>query len=137
MVCSLHDVGKLAVHPDILNKEGSLSDEEWELVRQHPIEGKLTAPLAAWLGPWSATIREHHERYDGSGYPYGLAGASISLGGRIVRGRRRLRRHDEHPFVQESVLARSGSHGACQVRRNAVRPGRGACLPRCTGQESP
>jgi putative nucleotidyltransferase with HDIG domain len=81
----LHDVGKLAVHPDILNKEGSLSDEEWDLVRQHPIEGaKLTAPLAAWLGPWSATIAEHHERYDGSGYPYGLAGESISLGGRIV-----------------------------------------------------
>jgi putative nucleotidyltransferase with HDIG domain len=81
----LHDVGKLAVHPDILNKEGSLSDEEWDLIRQHPIEGaKLTAPLAGWLGPWSATIAEHHEHYDGSGYPYGLAGDSISLGGRIV-----------------------------------------------------
>jgi putative nucleotidyltransferase with HDIG domain len=81
----LHDVGKLAVHPDILNKEGSLSDEEWELIRRHPLEGaKLTAPLAAWLGPWSATIAEHHERYDGSGYPFGLVGDSISLGGRIL-----------------------------------------------------
>ena len=81
----LHDVGKLTVHPDILNKEGSLTDEEWDLIKQHPLEGaKLTAPLAGWLGPWSATIAEHHERYDGSGYPYGLSGDSISLGGRIV-----------------------------------------------------
>jgi putative nucleotidyltransferase with HDIG domain len=81
----LHDVGKLAVHPDVLNKEGPLSDEEWDLMRQHPLEGaKLTAPLASWLGEWAATIAEHHERYDGGGYPFGLAGDAISLGGRIV-----------------------------------------------------
>jgi HD-GYP domain-containing protein (c-di-GMP phosphodiesterase class II) len=81
----LHDVGKLAVHSDILNKPGALSDDEWELMRQHPLEGaKLTAPLAVWLGPWAKTIAEHHERFDGRGYPYGLAGQDISMGGRIV-----------------------------------------------------
>ena len=81
----LHDVGKLTVHADILNKAGSLSDDEWELMRQHPLEGaKLTAPLAAWLGPWANTIAEHHERFDGRGYPFGLAGQAISTGGRIV-----------------------------------------------------
>jgi hypothetical protein len=81
----LHDVGKLTVHSDILNKPGALSDEEWELMRQHPLEGaKLTAPLAAWLGPWANTIAEHHERFDGKGYPFGLADHEISLGGRIV-----------------------------------------------------
>jgi hypothetical protein len=81
----LHDVGKLAVHGDILNKAGALSDDEWELMRRHPLEGaRLTAPLAGWLGPWANTIAEHHERFDGRGYPYGLAGADISTGGRIV-----------------------------------------------------
>ena len=66
----LHDIGKLTVHPDILNKEGALSDDEWQLIRRHPLEGaKLTAPLAGWLGEWSATVVEHHERYDVGGYP--------------------------------------------------------------------
>ncbi len=81
----LHDIGKLAVHPHILNKPDKLDDEEWEVMRDHPLEGaKLTAPLAGWLGAWANTIAEHHEKYDGSGYPYGLTGEEISLGGRIV-----------------------------------------------------
>jgi hypothetical protein len=81
----LHDIGKLAVHPDILNKTERLSAEEWEIIRRHPLEGaRLTAPIAGWLGPWANTIAEHHERYDGRGYPYGIAGRQISLGGRIV-----------------------------------------------------
>ena len=81
----LHDIGKLAVHPHVLNKPDKLSDEEWEVIKRHPLEGaKLTAPLAAWLGEWASTIAEHHEKFDGSGYPYGLAGHDISLGGRIV-----------------------------------------------------
>jgi hypothetical protein len=81
----LHDIGKLTIHPEVLNKPGSLSDEEWEILRQHPLEGaRITAPLAEWLGEWSQTIAEHHERYDGKGYPNGLAGRDISTGGRIV-----------------------------------------------------
>jgi hypothetical protein len=81
----LHDIGKLAVHPDILNKPDKLNDKEWEVIKNHPLEGaKLTAPLASWLGAWANTIAEHHEKFDGSGYPYGLKGEEISLGGRIV-----------------------------------------------------
>jgi len=81
----LHDIGKLAVHPHILNKPGKLNDDEWAIIKKHPLEGaKLTAPLAGWLGPWANTIAEHHEKYDGTGYPYGLKGEEISLGGRIV-----------------------------------------------------
>ncbi len=81
----LHDIGKLAVHPHILNKPDKLDDAEWEVIRNHPLEGaRLTAPLAGWLGEWANTIAEHHEKFDGTGYPHGLAGTDISLGGRIV-----------------------------------------------------
>jgi putative nucleotidyltransferase with HDIG domain len=81
----LHDIGKPAVHPHILNKPGKLDGDEWEIIKNHPLEGaKLTAPLASWLGEWGQTIVEHHEKFDGTGYPYGLKGDQISLGGRIV-----------------------------------------------------
>ena len=81
----LHDIGKLTVHPDILNKAGKPTDEEWAALRQHPLEGgRLIAPLHAWLGDWALTVEQHHESFDGKGYPYGLAGNDISLGARIV-----------------------------------------------------
>jgi hypothetical protein len=81
----LHDVGKLEIPGEILNKNGPLSEDEWELVSKHPIHGmRLIAPLAEWLGPWAQTIEHHHERWDGSGYPYGLVGIDIALGARIV-----------------------------------------------------
>ncbi|HUO46435.1 MAG TPA: HD-GYP domain-containing protein [Acidimicrobiia bacterium] len=81
----LHDVGKLEVPAEILNKDAGLSDEEWEIIRRHPITGmRLIAPIASWLGPWAPTIEHHHERWDGSGYPYGLTGENISFGARIV-----------------------------------------------------
>ena len=81
----LHDVGKLGVHPHTLNKPGKLTDEEWAEVRNHPLEGRhLIAPLAPWLGEWSLVIEQHHERYDGSGYPFGLSASQLSLGARIV-----------------------------------------------------
>ena len=81
----LHDVGKLEVPTEILNKDSALEDGEWEIVKQHPIHGmRLVAPLVPWLGEWAATIEHHHERYDGSGYPHGIAGDEICLGARIV-----------------------------------------------------
>jgi HD-GYP domain-containing protein (c-di-GMP phosphodiesterase class II) len=81
----LHDIGKLTVPGAILNKPGKPDDAEWAILKGHPLEGaRLTAPLASWLGPWADTIAQHHEKYDGSGYPFGLSGDQISLGGRIV-----------------------------------------------------
>jgi len=81
----LHDVGKLDVPVEILNKEGRLDDKEWDIIRSHPVAGmRLVAPIAAWLGPWAMTIEHHHERWDGSGYPYGLIGEEIAYGARIV-----------------------------------------------------
>lgn len=81
----LHDVGKLGVPAEILSKPGRLDDDEWAVVRQHPIEGmRLIAPIAGWLGHWAITIEHHHERWNGTGYPYGLAGEDIALGARVV-----------------------------------------------------
>lgn len=81
----LHDIGKLAVPGEILNKPDEPDDAEWATLRRHPDEGgRLVAPLVAWLGPWAAAVAHHHERWDGTGYPRGLAGEDISLGGRIL-----------------------------------------------------
>ena len=81
----LHDVGKLRVPPRILNKPGRPNDREWQLLQGHPEAGeRIVAPLLPWLGEWGKAIAQHHERYDGTGYPHGLAGEEISLGARIV-----------------------------------------------------
>jgi hypothetical protein len=81
----LHDIGKLRVPPGVLTKPSKPTASEWEQLQRHPTEGaRLTAGLSPWLGPWADTIEQHHERWDGSGYPHGLAGTEISLGARIV-----------------------------------------------------
>lgn len=81
----LHDIGKLSVPAEILNKPSRLTEDEFATIKQHPVEGmRLISPIREWLGPWALTIEHHHERWDGSGYPAGLAGTDISLGARIV-----------------------------------------------------
>ncbi|MEL7155994.1 MAG: HD domain-containing phosphohydrolase [Actinomycetota bacterium] len=81
----VHDVGKLAVPAEILNQPGRPSKEEWAILANHPVAGgELLEPLAGWLGPWRLAASQHHERWDGTGYPSGLGGNDISLAGRIV-----------------------------------------------------
>jgi HD domain-containing protein/Big-like domain-containing protein len=81
----LHDVGKLDVPAEILSKKGRLTAEEWEIVRGHPAASdRWLTPLRSWLGEWALAATEHHERFDGDGYPNGLRGQEISLAGRIV-----------------------------------------------------
>jgi putative nucleotidyltransferase with HDIG domain len=81
----LHDVGKLKVPAAVLNKTTPLGDSDWRLIRGHASAGvRITRPLSSWLGTWVETIAQHHERYDGTGYPLGLAGDRICLGARIV-----------------------------------------------------
>jgi putative nucleotidyltransferase with HDIG domain len=81
----LHDIGKLSVPGAILNKPDRPDEEEWATLKRHPEEGAhLVEPLETWLGPWAGAVGHHHERWDGKGYPVGLAGEDISLGGRIL-----------------------------------------------------
>ncbi|HQY33173.1 HD domain-containing phosphohydrolase [Actinotalea sp.] len=81
----LHDIGKLDVPAEILNKTTRPTDDEWQVLATHPTTGlRIAAPLASWLGPWLGAISQHHERWDGAGYPHGLAGTAISPAARIV-----------------------------------------------------
>ncbi|MEA3056368.1 MAG: hypothetical protein QOD30_1800 [Actinomycetota bacterium] len=81
----LHDIGKLGVPEKILNKPGRLTDKEFEVVKTHPAEGeRLLEPLRSWLGEAVDAAGQHHERWDGSGYPRGLAGESIAFSARVV-----------------------------------------------------
>jgi putative nucleotidyltransferase with HDIG domain len=79
----LHDIGKLGVPSRILDKAGQLTPAEAKIIRMHPELGaRILEPIAAYA-PMIPIVLEHHERLDGSGYPHGLAGEQISLGGRI------------------------------------------------------
>jgi len=81
----LHDIGKLHVPGRILNKPGKPDPAEWERLAAHPAEGAaIAAPLLPWLGRWATTIEQHHERFDGTGYPDKLAGDDIPLLARVV-----------------------------------------------------
>jgi len=80
----LHDVGKIGLSQDVLNKPGELTEPEWELVRQHPLVGARILSSLPGCEDIVRTILHHHEHFDGSGYPSGLAGDEIPAAARIV-----------------------------------------------------
>lgn len=81
---ALHDVGKLGIPEHILNKPGRLTDEEYTLVKCHAEIGARILEPVDFPYPVMGVVRHHHEKWDGSGYPDGLAGTNIPLGGRIL-----------------------------------------------------
>lgn len=80
----LHDIGKLAVPEQIINKPGRLTPEEFEKMKVHPIVGAEILERVAFPYPVAPIVRCHHERWDGSGYPDGLAAEQIPIGARIL-----------------------------------------------------
>jgi HD-GYP domain-containing protein (c-di-GMP phosphodiesterase class II) len=81
----LHDVGKIAVPNEIINKEGPLDEAEWEVMRQHTVEGeRMLKRIGGVLGAVGTIVRASHEDFDGSGYPDGLTGERIPIEARIV-----------------------------------------------------
>ena len=115
---AMHDVGKIGTPDDILNKSGSLSDWEWEVMREHTINGAFL--LATYPNPLAREIAlRHHEQWDGSGYPHGLGREQIPLCGRIVTigdvyDALRMQRHYKPPLPHEEAAGiirdGSGSH---------------------------
>ena len=81
----LHDVGKVAIPNEIINKPGPLDDDEWAIMKTHTVEGqRMLERVGGLLARVGVVVRASHERYDGGGYPDGLAGEQIPLAARIV-----------------------------------------------------
>ena len=80
----LHDVGKIGISDQILSKPGILTREEYKIIKKHPLFGRQIMSQVRVLQSVLPGISEHHERLDGSGYPYGLTGDQISIAGRVI-----------------------------------------------------
>lgn len=83
-ICILHDIGKIGIPEKILAKPGLLSEEEWQIVKMHPIIGEKILQHIEFLKPGLSIIRDHHERPDGKGYPHNLKMDEISLLASVV-----------------------------------------------------
>jgi HD-GYP domain-containing protein (c-di-GMP phosphodiesterase class II) len=83
-ISNLHDIGKIAIDEAILNKPGKLEDHEWEAIKRHPEIGYRILTASAEYKDIAEDILSHHERYDGKGYPRGLAGDAIPMRARII-----------------------------------------------------
>lgn len=106
---ALHDVGKIGTPDDILNKVGTLEPWEWEIMKEHTKNGAYI--LRRYHTPMAGEIAlRHHERWDGTGYPYGIEGAQIPLSARIVSiadvyDALRMRRTYKEPYSHERAVA--------------------------------
>lgn len=82
--CELHDLGKIGIEDKILSKPSSLTPEEWIDIKKHPLTGAQILEPLTFLNGVTDLVKQHHERYDGKGYPQGLKGEQIQLGARII-----------------------------------------------------
>jgi diguanylate cyclase (GGDEF)-like protein/PAS domain S-box-containing protein len=80
----LHDIGKIAIEENVLNKQGKLTEEEWEEIKRHPEIGYRILSTVNDMSEMAEYLLAHHERWDGMGYPKGLKGEEISLQSRII-----------------------------------------------------
>ena len=80
----LHDIGKLGIQKTILNKNGKLTEDEWKVIKEHPIIGEDILRSVVFDKQMLAMVRYHHERYDGTGYPDGLKGKDINIFAHII-----------------------------------------------------
>ena len=112
----LHDVGKAAIPERILDKPGPLDEEEWKLMRTHPAVGEEITCRVAQLREAAAAVRHHHERYDGGGYPDGLAGVAIPIEARIVAA---ADAYAAMTAERAYSAARTPQEAAAELRRSA------------------
>jgi HD-GYP domain-containing protein (c-di-GMP phosphodiesterase class II) len=113
----LHDIGKIGVPETVLGKPGPLDAREWGAMRRHPLIGAQIVAPYEFLAAAALVIRHHHERWDGSGYPDGLAGEAIPLGARVIAvadvydaltSERPYRRALPHAVAVEHLVAEAG-----------------------------
>ncbi len=84
LAAHLHDIGKIGISENVLNKVGKLLPEEWAEVKKHPEIGYNILSKSQYMKEVSKIVLHHHERWDGKGYPYGLKSTEIPLGSRII-----------------------------------------------------
>lgn len=115
----LHDIGKLGVPDNILLKKGKLTDEEWKIMRQHPVTAAELIKPIAFLAPAITIPYFHHEKWDGSGYPQGLSAGEIPIEARIfsivdvwdaLTSDRPYRKSLTHFDAANYIFSQSGSH---------------------------
>ena len=127
----LHDIGKIRVPDEIINKPGKLTDEEFALIKRHPSTGRRCSSASAACSPRSGVIvRHHHERWDGGGYPDGIAGEAIPLRGAHHLRLRRLQRDDDQPPLPRGAARRrraSPSSSAARARSSTRRSSTRCC----------
>ncbi len=108
--CELHDLGKIGIGDNVLLKVSSLTSEEWEQVRKHPVIGAQILEPLTFLHGVVDLVRQHHEHYDGSGYPEGRKGNDILLGARIIHiadayeAMRSARSYRKKPLFKEEAI---------------------------------
>ena len=114
----LHDVGKIGIPENILNKPGPLTSEEYKAIMDHPVFGEGILKPVVELTQIAKIVRCHHEKYDGSGYPDGLKGLEIPLGARImtvadaydaITSKRPYRGEESHHFAVKEIIRCSGA----------------------------
>jgi diguanylate cyclase (GGDEF)-like protein/putative nucleotidyltransferase with HDIG domain len=103
----LHDIGKVAIPDHILHNDGPLDDEEWKVMREHPVIGERILRAIPGMGGIARIVRHEHERFDGGGYPDGLAGEDIPIGSRII-----LACDAYHAMTSDRPYRQAMSHGA-------------------------
>ena len=120
----LHDIGKVAVPDDIIHKPGPLDDVEWRIMRQHTLVGERILAAAPALKAVARLVRLSHERWDGAGYPDGLARRGDPRRRAHHRRLRHLRRDDLRACLRERAQPRRRDRRAAALRRRPVRPAR-------------
>lgn len=130
----VHDLGKIAIDNRILFKEGPLTDEERQEVNRHPAAGAELAGQFSMFGEGADIIRHHHERWNGTGYPDGLAGEAIHLGARIIAvadvydamtSDRPYRRALSHEVALSELIRGSGTQFDARVVEAFLAPANG------------
>ncbi|MDD5501784.1 MAG: HD domain-containing protein [Candidatus Omnitrophica bacterium] len=108
--CELHDLGKIGIGDSILLKPSALTSSEWEQIKKHPTIGAQILEPLTFLGGVVDLVRQHHEHYDGSGYPEGRKGEDILLGARIIHvadsyeAMRSARSYRKIPLMKEEAI---------------------------------
>ncbi len=127
----LHDIGKVAVDDRVLNKVGKLTDEDWSMIKRHPVTGADLVIKMSVMGRVGHWIRHHHERPDGTGYPDGLAESDIPLESAIISAvdafdamvggpAKEDQRPYRQPMSQDAAMAELRRHAGTQFQAQVV-----------------